>query len=117
MKKSSDELHFEVHGHKVMFVCKSSNEVTSSSPYPANTKTSSKENVLGLYAFQEPGPLVPIKGMTNSDKYISLLQRRIVSLLQKLVPVFQQELTFCIHLKNAKKILLSKCYKCSSMAW
>lgn len=68
MKKSSDELHFEVHGYKVMFVCKSSNEVTSSSLYPANTKTSPKENVLGLYAFQEPGPLVPIKGMTNSDK-------------------------------------------------
>ncbi|KAJ4440087.1 hypothetical protein ANN_08220 [Periplaneta americana] len=90
----SDESHFEVHGHRV-YVRKGSKKVTAAHLQQAPTYPP-KVMFWGCFTHEGPGALIPIKGMMNSDKYIHLLETRIVPQLQKSFPdgrgVFQQDL-------------------------
>ncbi|KAJ4425709.1 hypothetical protein ANN_27905 [Periplaneta americana] len=78
----SDESHFEVHGHRVSYVRKGSEKVTAAHLQQA-PKYRPKVMFWGCFAHEGPGALIPIKGMINSDKYIHLLETRIVPHLQK----------------------------------
>ncbi|KAJ4450863.1 hypothetical protein ANN_02295 [Periplaneta americana] len=94
----SDESHFEVHGHRVSYVRKGSEKVTAAHLQQA-PKYPPKVMCWGCFTHEGPGALIPIKGMMNSDKYIHLLETRIVPQLQKSFPdgrcVFQQDLAPC----------------------
>lgn len=94
----SDESHFEVHGHRVSYVRKGSEKVTAAHLQQA-PKYPPKVMFWGCFTHEGPGALIPIKGMMNSDKYIHLLETRIVPQLQKSFPdgrgVFQQDLAPC----------------------
>ncbi|KAJ4440914.1 hypothetical protein ANN_10762 [Periplaneta americana] len=61
--------------------------------------TTVRRRILEAGPRARPGALILIKGMMNSDKYIHLLETRIVSQLQKSFPdgrgVFQQDLAPC----------------------
>ena len=94
----SDESHFEVHGHRVSYVWKGSEKVTAAHLQQA-PKYPPKVMFCGCFTHEGPGALIPIKGMMNSDKYIHLLETRIIPQLQKSFPdgrgVFQQDLAPC----------------------
>ncbi|KAJ4426509.1 hypothetical protein ANN_27323 [Periplaneta americana] len=94
----SDESHFEVHGHRVSYVRKGSEKVTAAHLQQA-PKYSPIVMFWGCFTHEGPGALIPIKGMMNPDKYIHLLETRIVPQLQKSFPdgrgVFQQDLAPC----------------------
>ncbi|KAJ4450512.1 hypothetical protein ANN_01939 [Periplaneta americana] len=81
----SDESHFEVHGHRVSYVRKGSEKVTAAHLQQA-PKYPPKVMFRGCFTHEGPGALIPIKGMMNSDKYIHLLETRIVPQLQKSFP-------------------------------
>ncbi|KAJ4435974.1 hypothetical protein ANN_18597 [Periplaneta americana] len=94
----SDESHFEVHGHRVSYVRKGSEKVTAAHLQQA-PKYPPKVMFWGCFTHEGPGALIPIKGMMNSDKYIHLLETRIVPQLQKSFldgrGMFQQDLAPC----------------------
>lgn len=95
----SDETHFLVQGHKVNFVRKSENEVETSAHILQQPKHPPKKMFWGCMSYNGPGPLVPVEGMMNSDKYITLLQNRVVPLLSQMFPdgngIFQQDSAPC----------------------
>lgn len=94
----SDESHFEVHGHRVSYVRKGSEKATAAHLQQA-PKHPPKVMFWGCFTHEGPGALIPIKGMMNSDKYIHLLETRIVPQLRNSFPdgsgVFQQDLAPC----------------------
>ncbi|KAJ4433945.1 hypothetical protein ANN_16264 [Periplaneta americana] len=94
----SDESYFEVHGHRVSYVRKGSEKVTGAHLQQA-PKYPPKVMFWGCFTHEGPGALIPIKGMMNSDKYIHLLEIRIVPQLQKSFldgrGVFQQGVAPC----------------------
>lgn len=102
----SDETHFLVQGHKVNFVRRSANEAETSAHILQQPKHPPKKMFWGCMSYNGPGPLVPIEGMMNSDKYIALLERRVVPLLLQMFPesngIFQQDSAPCHTSKKCK---------------
>ncbi|KAJ4435632.1 hypothetical protein ANN_18248, partial [Periplaneta americana] len=88
----------KVHGHRVSYIRKGSEKVTAAHLQQA-PKYPPKVMFWGCFTHEGPGALIRIKGMMNSDKYIHLLETRIVPQLQKSFPdgrgVFQQDLAPC----------------------
>ena len=78
----SDESHFEVHGQCGSYVWKGSEKVTAAHLQQA-PKYPPKVMFWGCFTHEGPGTLIPIKGMMSSNKYIHLLETRIIPQLQK----------------------------------
>ncbi|KAJ4433285.1 hypothetical protein ANN_15544 [Periplaneta americana] len=120
----SDESHFEVHGHRVSYVRKGSEKVTAAHLQQA-PKYLPKVIFGDCFTHEGPGALIPIKGMMNSDKYIHLMETRIVPQLQKSFPdgrgMFQQDLAPChtsrktTELFNKKNIQVPRTTVCKAL--
>lgn len=115
----SDETHFLVQGHKVNFVRRSVNEPETSAHILQQPKYPPKKMFWGCMSYNGPGPLVPVEGMMNSDKYIHLLQSRVVPLLSQMFPesdgIFQQDSAPCHTSKKCKKFFREN--KVKVMEW
>lgn len=102
----SDETHFCVHGFRSTFVRRSTGEPIREQHLNQTVKHPQKQMFWGYFTSGGPGSLVPVEGMMNSKKYISILEDKIVPFMQTFaggVGVFQQDLAPCHTSKLVKK--------------
>ena len=73
----------------------------------------------GCFSIQGPGTLRPVDGMMNSDKYINVLQHKLVPEMMKIFPnndgIFQQDLTPCHTSKKVTKYMTDN--NITTLAW
>lgn len=95
----SDESHFLVQGQRSRYVRKSRSETLSHKHIEQTVKHPTKKMFWGCFSVHGPGPLFPVDGMMNSDKYIEVITRKVVPTLKTLWPsgdgIFQQDLAPC----------------------
>ena len=103
----SDESHFEVHGHRSMFVRRAKGEPIRAGHIQQATKHPPKKMFWGTFSAFGPGRLVPVEGMMNSDKYKNILETHLLPILQTNFPngdgIFQQDLAPCHTSKKMQK--------------
>lgn len=102
----SDESHFFVQGMRHQFVRRSDREPVSPAHIQQSIKHPVKQMFWGCFSFFGPGSLVPITGMMNSQKYLEILQDRMVPELLKVNggnPIFQHDLAPCHTSKIVKQ--------------
>jgi len=62
-----------------------------------------------LFNFFGVGSFVPVDGMMNSDKYMDVIQRKVIPHMREIFPevggIFQQDLAPCYASKKVKKFL------------
>jgi transposase len=94
----SDESHFIVQGQQFRFI-RRGNEKLNSSHIVQATKHPLKKMFWGCFSYYGPGPLVPVTGMMNSEKYQPMLVERMIPEMKKRWPngggIFQQDLAPC----------------------
>lgn len=94
----SDETHFLVQGFRPGFVRRSVGEPIREQHLIQTVKHPQKQMFWGYFTSGGPGSLVPVEGMMNSKKYISIIERKIVPMMQTFaggVGIFQQDLAPC----------------------
>jgi transposase len=101
----SDETHFEVRGQRTRFVRRSLGEPIRPGHVEQHVKYPDKKMFWGCFSVTGPGTLQPIDGMMNGDKYIDVLERKLVPELQKFPAgdaIFQHDLAPC---HTSRKVL------------
>ena len=95
----SDESHFEVHGHKSAVVKRSKEETIQPEHIQQPLKHPPKKMLWGSFTAKDPGHLIIIEGMMNSDKYKATLQSHLLPVLERDFAdgdcIFQQDLAPC----------------------
>ena len=76
-------------------------------------KASSEEDILGgFFSFSGVESLYPVSGIMNADKYIDVIQRKVMRDMQTAFPggggIFQQDLDPCYAAKKVKKVFQKK---------
>lgn len=102
----SDETHFLVQGFRPTFVRRSVGEPIREQHLIQKVKHPQKQMFWGYFTSGGPGSLVPVEGMMNSKKYISVIERKLVPMMQTFaggVGFFQQDLAPCHTSKLTKK--------------
>ena len=86
MEKScfSDESHFEVHGHKSQNVRRSFGEPLNTFYNLQAPKHPPKKMFWGCFTLNDTGRLCPSEGMMKPTKYLEILEKDLVSTMQKL---------------------------------
>ena len=103
----SDESHFMVQGQQSRFVRRSKGEEIRSCHINQGVKHPLKKMFWGSFSFKGIGSLFPVQGMMNADKYIKVIQRKVVKDMERAFPngggIFQQDLAPCHTAKKVKK--------------
>lgn len=103
----SDESQFYVQGIRVQHVRTANGEKISPKHIHQTVNHPQKKMFWGCFSYYGVGPLVPCDGMMNSDKYVPLLETRVLPELAKVQPdgsaVFQQDLARCHVSKKVTK--------------
>ena len=94
----SDKSHFEVHGHKSAVMRRSKGEDIRPEHIQQTPKHPPKM-FWDSFTAKDPGRLITIEGMMNSDKYKATLQSHLLSVLERdfadSACIFQQDLAPC----------------------
>ena len=107
----SDETHFFVQGFRPRFVRRSHGEPIREQHLIQTVKHPQKQMFWGYFTSGGPGSLVPVQGMMNSKKYISIIETKIVPMMHTFaggVGIFQQDLAPCHTSKVTKKFFHEK---------
>ena len=95
----SEESHFEVHGHKSAVVRRSKGEAIQPEHIQQTPKHPPKKMFWGSFTAKDPGHLIIIESMMNSDKYTATLESHLLLVLERDFAdgdcIFQQDLAPC----------------------
>ena len=104
----SDESHFMVQGQQKRYVRRSQGEMVTEQHINQTVKHPQKKMFWGSFSFNGVGSLYPVSGMMNADKYIDVIQHKVVRDMQTAFPdgrgIFQQDLAPCHAAKKVKKV-------------
>ena len=105
----SDESHFLVQGQQSRFVRRSPDEKIRACHINQAVKHPEKKMFWGCFSFEGVGSLFPVTGMMNADKYIGVIQQKVVRDMERAFPsgggIFQHDLAPCHAAKKVKKEL------------
>ena len=105
----SDKSHFKVHGRKSQYVRRSVGEPLNTFYILQAPKHSQKKMFWGCFTLNDTGRLCTSEGMMKSTKYQEILEKDLVSTMQKSFSdgngIFQQDKAPCHTSKNANIFL------------
>ena len=100
----SNESHFLVQGQHSQHVRRSIREPISECHIDQTVKHPQKKMLCGSFTYYGVGPLLPIKRIMNIEKYIQVLDKKVVRDLSNALPhgsgIFQQDSAQCIRPKR-----------------
>ena len=82
----SDETHMLVLGQRSQHVRRSSNENIRNAHIDQREKHPQKKMIWRCFSYYGIGSLHPVKGMMRSPQYIEVVQRRVISEMNRLFP-------------------------------
>ena len=95
-------------GEQSQFVKKSKGEKIRSSHINQDVKYPVKKMFWRSFSFKSIGSLFTIKGMMNANKYIEIIQGKVVRDMERAFPneggIFQQDLAPCHTAKKSEKV-------------
>jgi hypothetical protein len=95
----SDESHFLVQGQRSQHVRRSVGEPLTPDHIQQFVKHPEKKMFWGCFSYNGVGPLFPVEGMMNSDRYNDVLIQQLLPYMLRTFPdglgVFQQDLAPC----------------------
>ena len=107
----SDESHFLVQGQHSQYVRRSKNEEIREDHMNQFVKNPQKRMFWGSFSYTGVGSLYPIEGIMNGDKYMQVINNKVLPDMQDAFPnndgIFQQDLAPC-HRANKVKQLFSE---------
>ena len=107
----SDESHFLVQGVRSQHVRRSKGEPLKESHIDQTVKHPLKKMFWGCFSYYGVGPLKPVEGMMNSEKYLDVLKQKVIPEIAKKFPegsgIFQQDLAPCHTSRKVKNFFSS----------
>ena len=95
----SDESHFLVQGVRSQHVRISKGEPLKERHIDQAVKHSPKKMFWGCFSYYGIGPLKPVEDMMNSERYLDVLTKKVISEMARKFPegsgIFQQDLAPC----------------------
>ena len=104
-----DKSHFMAQGQQGRFVRRSMGEKIRSCHINQGVKHPVKNMLWGSFSFKGIGSLFPVKGIMNANKYIEVIQRKVVRDMKRAFSngggIFQHDLAPCHTAKKRKNFL------------
>ena len=105
----SDEGHFLVLGMRSQHVRISKGEPLKESLIDQAVKHSPKKMFWGCFSYYGVGPLKPVEGIMNSEKYLDVLTKKVIPEMARKFPegsgIFQQDLAACHTSRKVKHFI------------
>ena len=104
----SDETMFTCEGKQARYVRRSRNESISEHHMVQRTKTAAKRMYWGCMTYHGVGPITPIQGTMDANKYIPIIKDKVVPEMNETFPdgdgTFQQDLAPCHRAKKVQRV-------------